>query len=125
MGRSKQAWHWFLEVLRSDIFDTQGGTTPEGIHVGVMGGSLDIVMRAFAGIDIEKGRITINPDLPTHWRNLKCKFCYQRKWFTLSITKRLLTISIRGPGIKRGALAVEVQKKLHRLVLGKKYKIHL
>jgi alpha,alpha-trehalase len=33
----------FLEVLRSDVDDLQGGTTAEGIHVGAMAGSLGIV----------------------------------------------------------------------------------
>ena len=31
------SWDWFMEAMNSDIFDTQGGTTIEGVHTGVMG----------------------------------------------------------------------------------------
>ena len=114
-----------MEVLRSDIYDTQGGTTPEGIHAGVMGGSIDIVIRAFAGMDIQKGHIKIDPDLPKHWRNIKLKFCFKRKWIALSMTKRQLAISIRGQKTKQVKLPVEIQGRLYNLLLGKTYKIHL
>ena len=50
LGKPKEAWQGFLDVLESDIYDTQGGTTSEGIHVGVMGGSVDMAIRGFAGL---------------------------------------------------------------------------
>jgi hypothetical protein len=33
-----RSWNLFTEALESDISDTQGGTTPEGIHLGAMAG---------------------------------------------------------------------------------------
>ena len=44
------SWDRFLVALRSDADDIQGGTTKEGIHVGVMSGTLDVVQRSYAGI---------------------------------------------------------------------------
>ncbi|MBV9197546.1 MAG: hypothetical protein JO168_25720 [Solirubrobacterales bacterium] len=32
--------------------DIQGGTTREGIHLGVMAGTLDLVQRAYLGTEI-------------------------------------------------------------------------
>lgn len=34
-----RSWHLFQQAIDSDIDDIQGGTTPEGIHVGAMAGN--------------------------------------------------------------------------------------
>ena len=39
----ERSWERFLIALESDIGDIQGGTTREGIHMGVMSGTLDLV----------------------------------------------------------------------------------
>src|SRR5690606_4427292 len=43
-----RAWSLFCEALRSDVEDVQGGTTQEGIHLGAMAGTVDIVLRHYA-----------------------------------------------------------------------------
>jgi len=62
LGKTKQSWKWYCEVLNSDINDIQSGTTPEGIHTGVMGGSINIVIKRYAGLNLENGIINIVPD---------------------------------------------------------------
>ena len=37
----------FLNALYSDVADMQGGTTAEGIHLGAMAGTIDVVQRCF------------------------------------------------------------------------------
>ena len=39
------SWKMFLTALESDVGDVQGGTTQEGIHMGVMAGTLDLIQR--------------------------------------------------------------------------------
>jgi beta-phosphoglucomutase family hydrolase len=63
-------WRWFVECLRSDVLDTQGGTTLEGIHCGVMAGSIDIVVTAFAGVNLFRDHIELDPQLPDGWRRV-------------------------------------------------------
>lgn len=121
----QESWSWFVQVLESDFYDTQGGTTPEGIHTGVMGGAIDIVMRGFAGINILKDRIRINPRLPKNWQGIKLKFLYKGKQFSLFITKYQVTLLIRGPMRKSITIPVEINKKFHCLPLGKTFKFSL
>jgi hypothetical protein len=54
LARSDRARSWalFTEALQSDIADVQGGTTPEGIHLGAMAGTVDLVQRCFGGVEI-------------------------------------------------------------------------
>ncbi|TVQ41129.1 MAG: beta-phosphoglucomutase family hydrolase [Spirochaetaceae bacterium] len=76
-SHQQDAWNWFREALASDIYDTQGGTTPEGIHCGVMAGSLEILLKGFAGINLFKDRIVLHPRLPDNWRRLAFKILHR------------------------------------------------
>jgi len=48
----ERAWEMFMIALESDLGDIQGGTTQEGIHMGVMAGTLDLIQRRYAGSEI-------------------------------------------------------------------------
>ncbi|MFI8414680.1 beta-phosphoglucomutase family hydrolase [Paeniglutamicibacter gangotriensis] len=63
---TSRAWQVFREALIADLDDTQGGTTREGIHLGAMSGTVDIVMRSFAGLQMEADALTFDPRLPAH-----------------------------------------------------------
>jgi trehalose/maltose hydrolase-like predicted phosphorylase len=58
------SWERYMVALESDIGDVQGGTTAEGIHMGVMSGTLDLVQRSYAGTQIRDGVLYFDPRLP-------------------------------------------------------------
>ena len=88
------AWRWFTESLKSDIEDTQGGTTQEGIHCGVMGGTLDTVTRYFAGISFANDMLNVHPNLPEHWRSLDFKICFRNNLYRLVIDHKTITVHL-------------------------------
>ena len=88
------AWNWFAESLRSDINDTQGGTTQEGIHCGVMAGTIDTVTRYFAGISFGDGMLNVSPNLPAHWKHFETKLCFRNNWFRLGISPREVSVTL-------------------------------
>ena len=55
------SWERFLVALESDVGDVQGGTTKEGIHLGVMAGTVDLIQRAYTGADIRDGVLYFAP----------------------------------------------------------------
>ncbi|KOU93244.1 MULTISPECIES: glycoside hydrolase family 65 protein [Streptomyces] len=55
------AWRYCQEALLSDITDVQGGTTGEGIHLGAMGGTLDLVERGIVGLESRGDGLHIDP----------------------------------------------------------------
>ncbi len=79
-------WNWFRDALASDIYDTQGGTTLEGIHCGVMAGSLEILLKGFAGINLFKDRVVLHPQLPGNWRRLAFKILHRGNRLAIDIT---------------------------------------
>jgi len=71
MGAPEVTWKWFLEAMESDVFDSQGGTTQEGVHCGVMAGTLDVIVRNFGGLEMSEDELVILPNLPAHWQRLR------------------------------------------------------
>jgi trehalose/maltose hydrolase-like predicted phosphorylase len=57
----ESSWARFMVALESDIGDVQGGTTAEGIHMGVMSGTLDLIQRSYLGEVIRDGVLYFNP----------------------------------------------------------------
>ncbi|MFW6363981.1 MAG: glycoside hydrolase family 65 protein [Spirochaeta sp.] len=73
MHEDEIAQQWFQEALKSDIYDRQGGTTPEGIHLGVMAGTIAIITRDFAGVSLSGDSPELHPALPKQWEYLSIR----------------------------------------------------
>ncbi len=92
------AWNWFLESIKSDIYDTQGGTTIEGIHTGVMAGTLDVIIRYFAGINFSGSNPEINSHLPEHWDSLSFRICDKKIWYYFEFTQKSVSVTVETKG---------------------------
>jgi alpha,alpha-trehalase len=90
-----RSWQMFCEALRSDIADTQGGTTPEGIHLGAMAGTVDLVQRCFTGIETRGNVLHIDPCLPDELERLGTQVRYRRHILDLEIDHETLRVSSR------------------------------
>ncbi|GGX68985.1 family 65 glycosyl hydrolase [Streptomyces minutiscleroticus] len=60
-ARRGEAWTFCQEALRGDIADVQGGTTEEGIHLGAMAGTLDLVQRGLPGLETRGEALWLDP----------------------------------------------------------------
>ncbi|MEQ9672570.1 glycosyl hydrolase family 65 protein [Coleofasciculus sp. G2-EDA-02] len=76
----EKAWTFFTEALHSDIDDIQGGTTPEGIHLGAMAGTVDLMQRCYTGLDIRDQVLWLNPFLPKELSDIRLRLCYRGHW---------------------------------------------
>lgn len=115
-GDDATAWQWFVEALVSDIHDTQGGTTFEGIHTGVMAGTLDIVTRYFAGVDVSGDLLSVQPHLPAHWTRLVLKVRFKGDLYGLCLTPGSVRIELLESN--RDAVHLNVQGRRVELVPG-------
>ncbi len=87
------SWQMFQQALISDYNDIQGGTTAEGIHTGVMAGTIWIIYAAFAGIDFSHDELKINPHLPKHWKKLSFALDFKGKNYKFDITHNQVKIN--------------------------------
>lgn len=92
----QQALEYFLEALSSDIADIQGGTTAEGIHLAAMAGSLDVVQRCFAGVEIRGDTLRLNPYWPAELGVLELTIRYRGHRLMLHITGDQVRVAANG-----------------------------
>ena len=125
LGRENEAWDWYQEVLRSDVLDTQGGTTREGIHTGVMASSVMIALRAFAGLELHRDCITFTPKLPNKWKKMKFFFTFQGTDFDCEVSKKRICIKMKGSKNKVYPFPIIVNKRSYLLAMGTTHSIGL
>jgi len=81
-----RSWNTFREALASDVADIQGGTTREGIHLGAMAGTIDLVQRCYTGLEARGDALWLNPRLPDELHRLAFGFTYRGQHIDASIT---------------------------------------
>ncbi len=90
----QHSWQLFLEALESDINDIQGGTTAEGIHAGVMAGTIDLIQRCYMGMETRGETIWFRPCLPEALSSgLAFRFQYRGNWFSVKTTQQTLSVT--------------------------------
>ncbi len=94
-ARSDRAgsWRLFKEALESDVADIQGGTTPEGIHLGAMAGTVDLLQRCYTGIVTRGDILWLNPCLPRELARLEMTIRYRGHALRLALARDVLTVS--------------------------------
>jgi trehalose/maltose hydrolase-like predicted phosphorylase/beta-phosphoglucomutase-like phosphatase (HAD superfamily) len=73
----EEAWQFLLHALESDVADVQGGTTAEGIHLGAMAGTVDIVLRCLTGMRARGEVLRFEPALPPQVKQLRFSVHYR------------------------------------------------
>ncbi|MDD3374139.1 MAG: glycosyl hydrolase family 65 protein [Candidatus Omnitrophica bacterium] len=119
IGYEDLAMEHFKDALKSDLYDTQGGTTQEGIHCGVMAGTIDLVMRCFAGLSVQDDQISLNPQLPKKWKRMKFSVRYRDIWFNIEITRK--KVVVRPELLKK--ISLQRVSEVFIVVNNKKYKL--
>jgi alpha,alpha-trehalase len=94
----RRSWDLFLEALESDVGDIQGGTTPEGIHLGAMAGTVDLVQRAYGGLEARGDVLWLDPVLPEELSELELELRYRGHRLQVTATRDRLVVHSR-PGI--------------------------
>jgi alpha,alpha-trehalase len=88
-----RSWDFYLEALESDVSDVQGGTTAEGIHLGAMVGTLDLLQRCYTGLEVREDVLWLNPQLPTGLRRLVFTVLYRGQLIELEFEDEGVTIA--------------------------------
>lgn len=91
------SWRLFVEALESDVSDVQGGTTGEGIHLGAMAGTIDLLERGYSGIEPRGDVLHFDPVLPDELPRLSFTVHYRGHRLVATVTHRELTVETR-PG---------------------------
>lgn len=115
------SWELYSDALTSDFADVQGGTTGEGIHAGVMAGTVLIALQSFAGVDLRGDLVRINPNMPKHWRSISFSFTFKGIEYHLIIDQT--EISLHFDAKDKEFSEVEIQGEKISIENGRLYKM--
>jgi trehalose/maltose hydrolase-like predicted phosphorylase len=90
----ESSWERFLVALRSDADDIQDGTTKEGIHVGVMAGTLHVMQRFYAGAHVRGDVLYFDPRLPRQLDGLSFPIQFRGMPMLVTVTSEQLTLAV-------------------------------
>lgn len=116
----EKSWHDFKQALVSDFSDIQGGTTTEGIHLGAMAGTVDLIHRCYTGMEFRKDCLFFNPRLPKNVKKISFKCRYRSHWLEVNLTQKELILYSRGGW--NHAIKVIVNKEESTIEKGEKKK---
>jgi len=113
LARSDRArsWELLIEALESDLLDIQGGTTAEGIHLGAMASSVDLIQRGQTALEFTDHTLSISPCLPEEMQGLHLKFLYRGYWLQVDLSCDEVTVS--APHGWAGPRQIQVRDKIY------------
>jgi len=117
-----EAWEMFCAALKNDLLDVQG-PTPEGIHLGAMAGTVDIVLRHYGGIDTSEEIIAFHPRLPETLHGLHFRLRFRNYWFELDINEQTFTLIVEADGTD--SVVANINGAVHKLIPGKPHEFPL
>lgn len=91
----EKSWEWFKNSLEEDFKFSDESTTSEGIHLGAMAGTIDLVQRCFTGIEVRKGILWINPKLPNELSCLKFLIHFRGNSFEINICDKVMSVKVQ------------------------------
>ncbi|WP_029688015.1 glycosyl hydrolase family 65 protein [Thermoanaerobacter sp. A7A] len=99
VGDHKNAYQSFMRSANVDLVDNQGNTK-EGLHAASAGGTWQVAVFGFGGMEIDKeGALNINSWLPEKWDKLSYKVFWKDNLIEVIVTKQEVTVKkLKGKG---------------------------
>lgn len=113
-----RAYVYFIHSALADLADKHGNVA-NGIHGASLGGTLQAVIRGFAGIWPNERGIRVEPHLPNHWKELKFKLKYRGGKISFKISQNKVKLNIvvyREPQISSEAYKINILDKDYNLL---------
>lgn len=120
----KRSWEMFIHALHADIVDVQGGTTPEGIHMGIMAGTLDLMQRGFMGLEIDGDVLHFKPKAIPELDGLVFRMVYRNTPLRVQVENAVLSVTIED-GESGQPVRVCVDDVCHEINVGETCEIPL
>lgn len=81
-----------MTALESDVGDIQGGATQEGIHMGMMAGTLDLIQRGYVGTEFRDDSLYISPKLNDRLDGLSLPMGFRKTAVEATLKEGKLTV---------------------------------
>lgn len=95
----QRSWSFFEKALQTDLHSTMTSSTAEGLHLGAMAGTLEVLQRHYLGLTFSDG-IHLDPIIPAHLSPTRFDFVFRAERFALEWTGAELVITSRPKNTK-------------------------
>ena len=116
----ESSWKMFMTALESDVGDIQGGTTKEGIHMGLMAGTLDLIQRGYVGAEIRDGTLYFNPKPNERLEGLSFPMRFRETSIEVTFKDGKLVVATQTDGFNR-SIEVGVGEEVREINDGERY----
>lgn len=113
----EEAWTYCEEALTGDVADLQGGTTEEGIHLGAMAGTLDLVQSGMTGLETRDDALWLAPAPIPQLSKFGVRIRFRRHW-DVELRVRARQIRIAVPESHHQAVRVVLEGRAHVVAPG-------
>ncbi|MCQ4312344.1 glycoside hydrolase family 65 protein [Pseudomonas stutzeri] len=90
---SEASWLYFRQVLDTDLQDPSNDGTQEGVHLGCMAGSLDVLQRHYFGVRSELDGLHIFPTPPAQLPHVSLSLVYRQAHLQLRLQHGCLQVT--------------------------------
>jgi len=89
----EKSWQLFTQSLATDLFGKSSKDATSGIHLGAMAGTLYILQHHYLGLQVDRGKIYLNPSFPIPLKRLRVSFQLQSNEFQIEKIGDHLTVT--------------------------------
>jgi trehalose/maltose hydrolase-like predicted phosphorylase len=119
----RASWELFVQALQSDAANVRGGTTAEGIHLGAMAGTLDLVQRCYTGLEMRPDTLRFNPAIPGELGSVAFDVRYRGRLIHLEFTTEVARAQL---DLTEGApITVEIKDTRRTLAPGETMEVKI
>jgi trehalose 6-phosphate phosphatase len=122
--RDRQAsWEFFAKGLHADVAELRGSTTAEGIHVGAMAGTIDLLQRCYTGLEMRHDVLYFNPVIPAEVGSMAFDMRYRGYLVHLEFTSEVARVSV--DPAEGAPITVEVQDFISIVEPGQTFEVKI
>jgi trehalose/maltose hydrolase-like predicted phosphorylase len=115
----ERSWELFREALEADVSDAQNGTTQEGVHLGAMAGTVDLIQRCYTGLEVRDDVLRFSPALPKELRSVGFDLHYRGSLVSVDVTPDRLLVAVASAA--HGPVRVGVGEEVVELGAGQSH----
>ena len=106
-----RSWSVFTQTLASDLDDIQKGTTREGVHLGAMAGTVDVLLRGYAGVETRDAVLRLHPELPDELTRAVFEIAYQGQPIRIELTPTRIRLGLHSGSHQPTHVCVEGRER--------------
>ena len=90
------SWHYYRQSLHTDLGPGGSASSHEGLHLGAMAGTWDVLQRHYLGLWIERDQLRLDPHPPAALDDVQIGVCVRGHRLRLHLADRWLRVSHEG-----------------------------